>query len=138
MKDVDLREFSIIVPQAPWSESGLLDWARKMVVALTQVDAKEGNKVYTQDFASTIELSSSIANITRITITGDTTINARVGKIGPVWLVLENDSGAGHVITFGTGFRSAGTLTGTTSKIATIHFIADSAGLYEVARTTGL
>src|SRR5581483_5601839 len=55
-----------------------------------------------------------------------------------MWIIVANDPGAGKTITFGANLKSAGPLTGTPGKSATIHFISDGTVWYEVARTVNL
>lgn len=73
-------------------------------------------------------------------ITGALTINATSGgKAGQkISILLPNDASSGRVVTFGTNFKSSGTLTGTTSKTASITFESDGTNWYEIARTTGM
>lgn len=49
--------------------------------------------------------------------------------------IIVNDGTLGRVITFGTGFKSIGVLTGTISKVGVIKFISDGTNFYELART---
>ena len=97
----------------------------------------------TMTYASTISLDVTKANLhktTTVNATGNATINASaVGTAGQhMWILIVNDATSGKVITFGTNFKSTGTLTGTTSKQATIHFISDGVSWSEVARTLNL
>ena len=127
-------------PLAPLDEKGLLDWAKRLIVKLQSLKTDPYN-VFTETYASTIEYSPSYANILRLTTvhaTGNCTINARTGRVGPVWIIITNDATSGKTITFGTGFTSAGTLSGTASKTAVIGFISDGSSLFEMSRITGL
>lgn len=97
----------------------------------------------TMTYASTISLDVTLGNVhktTTVNATGAATINASaVGTAGQhMWVMIKNDATSGKVITFGTNFHSTGTITGTTSKVAMIHFISDGVGWYEVARTLAL
>ena len=71
---------------------------------------------------------------------GDATINAATAGLPGqhMWIIIVNDLGRGKTITFGTNFKSSGTLAGTAGKTATIHFISDGTAWYEVARTLNL
>jgi hypothetical protein len=126
------------IPKAPESKEGLLEWAKRLVAALTQKEDFVNSGFYTLKYAGTVEFNSSISSIAKMAVTGNVTINGRAGTPGPVYLILTNDAGAGHVITFGTNFKTSGTLTGTTNKTAIIEFISDGTTLYEVGRKTGL
>ncbi len=137
----DLRNVFNQIPKAPTTEGGLLEWARRLVQVLSSRDEVPLYNVYTPDYASTLEFSPSVSNILRITTvhaTGNCTINARTGKIGPVWLIITNDGTSGKTITFGTGFVDSGNLTGTANKTAVVGFISDGVSLYETSRITGL
>ena len=97
----------------------------------------------TMTYAGTITLDVTLGNLhktTTVDATGNATINASgVGVAGQhMWILIVNDATSGKVITFGTNFKSTGTLTGTTSKQATIHFISDGVSWSEVARSLAL
>jgi len=53
-------------------------------------------------------------------------------------LILVQDSGSGRVITFGTGFKSAGTITLTTSETSVVSFRSDGTNFYETGRIAGI
>jgi multisubunit Na+/H+ antiporter MnhF subunit len=94
-------------------------------------------------YASTISLDPSLGNFHRTTTvnaTGAATINAlNAGKDGQhMWVQVVNDATSGKVITFGTNFKTTGTVTGTASKAAVLHFISDGTNWYEVSRTLAL
>lgn len=92
-------------------------------------------------YAATVALTVTNAD-THVfaSITGALTINASSGgKAGQTLrLILPNDGTSGRVVTFGTNFKSAGTLTGTTSKTAVMSFTSDGQNWYESGRITGL
>ena len=137
---LDLRGVFNVIPKAPKKMDDVLRWAEQLVQSL-QRNEKDANAIYTPDYASTIDFSPSISNILildTVHAIGNCTINGRVGKVGPVWIIINNDATSGKVITFGTGFLSAGTLTGTASKTAVVEFISDGSAFYEVSRKTGL
>ncbi len=101
----------------------------------------EPYNIFTTAYASTLEFSPSFSNILKFTTvhaTGNCTITAKIGKVGPVWIIITNDATSGKVITFGSGFSSAGTLTGTASKTAVLMFISDGETLWEVSRKENL
>ncbi len=95
-------------------------------------------------YASTITLQiTNPANpfgtyeTTTVNATGNATINASGGG-NPgqeINIIINNDATSGKVITFGTHFRSTGTITGTTSKAALISFISDGTSWFEKCRT---
>jgi hypothetical protein len=127
-------------PNPPEKEGEILSWARRLMYKLT-AERTELYNVFTTAYASAIEFSPSFSNILKFTTvhaTGNCTVTARTGKIGPVWLVITNDATSGKVITFGAGFSSAGTLTGTASKTAVLMFISDGETLWEVSRKENL
>ena len=137
---LDLRGVFNVIRKAPKKMDDVLRWAEQLVQSL-QRNEKDANAIYTPDYASTIDFSLSISNILildTVHAIGNCTINGRVGKVGPVWIIINNDATSGKVITFGTGFLSAGTLTGTASKTAVVEFISDGSAFYEVSRKTGL
>lgn len=97
----------------------------------------------TMAYASTITLDTSLARVhktTTIHATGNATINANSSGIAgeEMTIIIGNDATSGKVITFGTNFRSAGTITGTASKTATIKFISDGTAWFETCRTLAL
>lgn len=71
---------------------------------------------------------------------GDATINANhPGQEGQeMYVKLDNDTDGNKTITFGTPFKTTGTVTGSTAASATLHFISDGSSFWEVSRTTGL
>lgn len=127
-------------PLAPMNETGLVEWARKLMVKLTGQKTDIYN-VFTPVYASAIEYSPSFANILKIFTTqdvGDCEISAKIGRIGPVWIIISNDGGHGKDITFGSGFSSAGILNGVKNETAVLEFISDGTILWEVNRIQGL
>lgn len=58
-------------------------------------------------------------------------------KAGDFWIfIFTSDATGGRVITFGTGFKSTGTLTTVASKISTIWFATDGTNWCEMGRVT--
>lgn len=107
------------------------------------------NKVYFKHiidamaYASTITLDitrDDFHKTTTINATGNATINASgAGLAGQeMTILIVNDATSGKVITFGTNFKSSGTLTGTTSKSAVINFKSDGLNWYEQYRTLAI
>jgi hypothetical protein len=71
---------------------------------------------------------------------GNATINASTGGLPGqhMWIIVANDTVSSKTITFGTNFRSSGTLTGATGKAATVQFVSDGTAWYEIARMLNL
>lgn len=136
------KMFPIGIPRAPKTMNELNQWAEDIVVAMEKIRDKNNDvNVYSPEYASAIEYRPSVSNILELTTvhaTGDCTITAKTGKIGTFYIIIHNDATSGKVITFGTGFVSAGTLTGTASKTAIVEFLSNGTSLYEVSRKTGL
>lgn len=78
---------------------------------------------------------STFVNV--VTSGGNTTLTT--GTIpyagGRVAIQLTNDASSNRTITFGTGFRSTGTVVGNTSKIVLVDFVSDGTTLNEIARS---
>jgi hypothetical protein len=55
-----------------------------------------------------------------------------------MWVFIVNDQLSAKTVSFGANFKSAGALTGSPGKSATLQFISDGNVWYEVARTTNL
>lgn len=74
-----------------------------------------------------------------VTATGNTTvITSGTYNAGAIKTILvTNDAANPRTLTFGTGFRSTGVLTGTNSKIMLIQFLSDGTTLNEVSRSVG-
>lgn len=94
-------------------------------------------------YAATISLDVTkphVHSTTTINATGNATINASAaGNAGEeMTIIITNDATSGKVITFGTNFKTTGTITGTVSKSATIKFVSDGSNWYETSRTLAL
>lgn len=97
----------------------------------------------TVTYASTISLAVGTYDkfkTTTVHATGAATINAASGgTAGETYtIIIVNDSTSGKIITFGTNFKTIGSLTGTVNKTAVISFESDGTNLYERSRVTGL
>lgn len=92
------------------------------------------------NYASTISIGRLFSLYTTTTSGGDSTIKiTAIAQAGQrITILITNDATANRTITFGTGFNSSGTLTGTTSKTASISFISDGVTYWETSRATGL
>jgi hypothetical protein len=91
----------------------------------------------------TVSVDPTLGQVFTINPASNTTVtyNAASAPVGAViHLVITTTSTTADVITFGTNFKSTGTLsTGTTSgKVFTITFVGDGTNMNEVARTTAM
>lgn len=89
----------------------------------------------------TVSLDPVLGDVFTSGPTGDMTINAASGLRGArVTLVITTVNTTPRTLTFGTNFKSTGTLsTGSASgKVFTISFIGDGTNLNEVSRTTAM
>jgi hypothetical protein len=97
----------------------------------------------TMTYASTVTLETTAGDVHKTTTNnaiGNATINAATGGLAGqhMWLIIVNDQLSGKTVNFGGNFKSAGALTGSPGKSATLQFISDGTVWYEVARTTNL
>ena len=94
-------------------------------------------------YSAVVVLDTDLAGLKVLRTNGDygnATINlTHPGQRGQeMYLKLENDTDGNKVLTFGTPFKTTGTLTGSTAAFAIVHFISDGSNFCEVSRTTGL
>lgn len=83
----------------------------------------------------------AVNRMTTVTISADTTLTTTVPKLGSTAYVIVITSGAtSRTVTFGTGFKSTGTLaTGTDAdRRFVFQFISDGTNLLEVSRTAAI
>lgn len=97
----------------------------------------------TMPYASSITLDVTAGDLHKTTTSnniGNASLDAATAGLAGqhMWIIIANDQISAKTITFGPHLRSAGPLTGTAGKAATLHFISDGTGWYEVARTLGL
>jgi hypothetical protein len=97
----------------------------------------------TMTYASVVTLETTAGDVHKTTTNnaiGNTTINAATGGIAGqhMWVIIVNDQLSGKTVSFGSNFKSAGALSGSPGKSATLQFISDGSVWYEVARTTNL
>lgn len=97
--------------------------------------------LYSPTYAATVSLdprASPLCSITTTSAIGNATLNAvTVGQVGQNWTILiNNDATLARTITFGTNFRSSGTVTGTTSKAIAVEFVSDGTVWYEMGRSS--
>lgn len=89
----------------------------------------------------TVSLDPALGDVFSTTPSGDMTINAASALLGARVSVVVTTSGTTpRTLTFGTSFKSTGTLsTGASSaKVFTVSFIGDGTNLNEVSRTTAM
>ena len=87
------------------------------------------------------EQNLAVNKLTTVVISADTTLTTTVPKVGASAYVIVITSGSdSRTVTFGTGFKSTGTLaTGTDAdRRFVFHFISDGANLVEVSRTAAI
>jgi len=90
---------------------------------------------------NTAEQNLAVNKMTTVVISADTTLTTTVPKVGSTAYVVIITSGAtSRTVTFGTGFKSSGTLaTGTDpDRRFVFEFISDGTNLVEVSRTSAI
>jgi hypothetical protein len=97
----------------------------------------------TMTYANAVSLETTTGDMHKTTTSnavGNATINAvTAGLPGQhMWVIIVNDQISAKTVTFGRNFKSAGVLTGSPGKSATLQFISDGVAWYEVARTANL
>lgn len=106
----------------------------ELLIALRGPESALGN-------TGTVSLDPALGDVFTTAPTGDMTINAASGLLGSrVSVVVTTANTTSRTLTFGTDFKTTGTLaTGTVaSKVFTISFIGDGTNLNEVSRTTAM
>jgi len=91
--------------------------------------------------AGTIAFSGADGGVSKITPSANATINAASVINGqPLSFVVTTSGNTAFIVTFGTNFKSTGTLnTGvTTAKVFTVNFIGDGTNYNETSRTTAM
>ena len=91
-------------------------------------------------YGATISLNPALADQFTLTMTGNATLNATSGGVAGqrLTLIITNDATSPRTLTFGTHFRSSGSLVGTTSMAATVSFSSDGTSLFETNRVSPL
>jgi len=90
---------------------------------------------------STVTLNSALGDVFTLTPAQAETINTTNISAGQrVNLVVTTSGTTSYTLTFGTNFKSTGTLaTGTTTgKVFVVSFVSDGTNLNEVSRTTAM
>ncbi len=91
--------------------------------------------------SGTITVDCSLGTTVTITPSNACTFNAtNVGSGQRVTFVITTSGSSSFTLTFGTNFKSTGTLaTGvTTAKVFTVSFVSDGTNMNEVSRTTAM
>jgi hypothetical protein len=89
----------------------------------------------------TVSLDPALGDVFTTTPSGDMTINAASALLGARVSVIVTTSGTtSRTLTFGTSFKTTGTLaTGTSaSKVFSVNFIGDGTNLNETSRTAAM
>lgn len=88
----------------------------------------------------TVSISPAQDQIIKITPTGNITLNAAAVATGPLTFVFTTSGTTSYNVTFGTNFKSTGTLATetTTGKVFTVSFIGDGSTYFEIARTVAM
>lgn len=89
----------------------------------------------------TVSLDPALGNVFSTAPSGDMTINASSALLGArVSVVVTTINTTTRTLTFGTSFKSTGTLaTGASSgKVFTVNFVGDGTNLNETSRTTAM
>lgn len=90
---------------------------------------------------SPASLNPTLSNVFTLTPSADLTINAASAPVGEYLTIVVTTSGTtSYTLTFGTKFKSTGTLaTGTvTAKVFTVSFLCDGTNCNEISRTTAM
>lgn len=135
------------------SELNILDGATLTVTELnyvdgvtsaiqTQLDAKQALPVYKADYATdAVALAFGGNDVAKLTPTANRTYTSTVPAAGLRKTLIILTSGTdSFTLTFGSGFKTTGTLaTGTVSaKVFVINFVSDGTSLIETSRTTAM
>jgi hypothetical protein len=97
----------------------------------------------TMAYGAAVTLETTAGDVHKTTTSnavGNATINAATGGLPGqhMWVIVVNDQISAKNVSFGNNFKSAGALTGSPGKSATLQFISDGTAWYEVARTGNL
>jgi hypothetical protein len=99
------------------------------------------NIAFSATGTNTAAQNLAVNKLTTVTISADTTLTTTVPLVGSTAYVIVITSGATtRTVTFGTGFKSTGTLaTGTDAdRRFVFQFISDGTNLVEVSRTAAI
>jgi len=91
--------------------------------------------------SATPAINAALGNVFTLTPGEDETISITGMTAGqPIYLIILTSGSSSRTLTFGTGFKTTGTLaTGTSSgKYFIMSFISDGTNVYEVSRTTAI
>jgi hypothetical protein len=99
------------------------------------------NIAFSATGTNAVEQNLAVNKLTTVVISADTTLTTTVPLVGSTAFVIVITSGAtSRTVTFGTGFKSTGTLaTGTDAdRRFVFQFISDGTNLLEVSRTAAI
>lgn len=152
--NVSYQELSILDgASVTTSELNILDGATLTVTELnyvdgvtsaiqTQLDGKQALPVYKADYATdAVALAFNTNDVAKVTPTANRTYTTTVPTAGQRKTLIVLTSGtSSYTLTFGTGFKTTGTLaTGTvTAKVFVVNFVSDGTSLIETSRTTAM
>lgn len=108
----------------------------QQISVTTQINGGYNN---TTAVANTAAQALGTNTVSMVLISADTTLTTTVPRSGAFATVLIKTSGTNsRTVTFGTGFKSQGTLaTGVTAdRFWAVNFVSDGTFLYEISRTT--
>jgi hypothetical protein len=129
---------TFIASKAAASGLASLDANSKLAQAPTRAN---GAYVHANLANDTLAMAFATNSSVKVTFTAARTLTTTVPPAGcEAFLMILTNSASSWVITFGTGFKSTGTLaTGTASaKVFVIHWISDGTNLYEAGRTAAM
>jgi hypothetical protein len=141
--DVSYTELSVlngIVSTLTATELGYVDGVTSAIQ--TQLDGKQALPVYKADYATdAVALAFGTNDVAKLTPTANRTYTSTVPTAGKTVTLIVLTSGTdSYTLTFGSGFKTTGTLaTGTvTAKLFTVSFVSDGTNLIETSRTTAM
>ena len=108
-------------------------------VEMYRTDLRAAEKATSVAYVPTIAVTPSVARMNYMNVaqlTGAATINATVTNLAANDRVIFTFAadGTNRIVTFGTNMKSAGTITVTANKYATVSFIFDGTNLLELSR----
>jgi ribosomal protein L7Ae-like RNA K-turn-binding protein len=99
------------------------------------------NVSFTATGTNAVEQNLSVNKLTTVVISADTTLTTTVPKVcASAYVIVITSGTTSRTVTFGTGFKTTGTLsTGTSAdRRFVFHFISDGTNLVEVSRTASI
>jgi hypothetical protein len=110
-------------------------WGSQRVYAFKQIETPSGT--------STVSLPVSHDMVLQV-FNWTTSQNQTVDISGTfpagkkIMVIVENDAVLSRVITFGSGFKSTGVVTGIVSRQSVLQFVSDGTHFVELSRTLGI